>query len=233
MAAKDTQASVAKEFARAATASVNVALPATVQSYDKDTQKVSVKIVQSFRRKDATKKGQADEIVAYRTPIIAGVPVAWWGAGDFSFTCPLAVGDTGLLVFVDRSMDEWLATGAEETEPADTRRHDLTDAVFIPGLRSFAAAIAANGLSDDAAVLKADKLIVHCDDIKLGSSAASDAVALKSLVESELASIRSEVALHTHPVPGVTVGAGSTTSSPPVGFGTSVGNTGASKVTAE
>lgn len=49
---------------------------------------------------------------------------------------PVAVGDTGLLIFSDRSLDVWLATGGI-VDPGDDRRHALSDAVFVPGLRPF------------------------------------------------------------------------------------------------
>lgn len=225
-APKDTPHSVAAEVARSATASVNVALPATIVSYDATTQRAVVKIVQSFRRKDHAKRGTAEEIVAYRPPTIPGVPVAWWGGGGFSFTCPLAPGDSGLLVFVDRSMDEWLASGADEVEPADTRRHDLTDAVFFPGLRSFAAAVAAEGVSSTAATLKGAEVVVVSPDIKLGSAAASDFVALASLVLTELDALRAELLLHTH-----ATGIGPT--GPAIGIGATSNAVAATKVKAE
>jgi hypothetical protein len=49
---------------------------------------------------------------------------------------PVSVGDTGLLVFADGSLDVWLARGGV-VDPLDDRHHALSDAVFIPGLRPF------------------------------------------------------------------------------------------------
>jgi len=49
---------------------------------------------------------------------------------------PVAVGDTGLLVFCDGSLDVWLSKGGL-VDPLDDRHHALSDAVFIPGLRPF------------------------------------------------------------------------------------------------
>jgi hypothetical protein len=49
---------------------------------------------------------------------------------------PVAVGDTGLLVFADDSLDVWLSKGGL-VDPLDDRHHALSDAIFIPGLRPF------------------------------------------------------------------------------------------------
>lgn len=48
----------------------------------------------------------------------------------------VSVGDTGLLVFCDDSLDVWLSKGGL-VDPLDDRHHALSDAVFVPGLRPF------------------------------------------------------------------------------------------------
>jgi hypothetical protein len=53
---------------------------------------------------------------------------------------PISVGDPGLLVFADGSLDVWLSHGGL-VDPLNDRHHALSDAVFIPGLRSFNNAI--------------------------------------------------------------------------------------------
>lgn len=175
----DTTSNV-REAARAAVAGVNVALPATVVAYDEATQLATVKLVPCFRRRDPSQGGA---VVCYDPPDLPGVPVAFPGAGDWSITWPLAAGDAGLVVFADRSLSEWKATGADRTEPQDPRRHDLTDAVFVPGLRSPADAL-------PAAAVDASALVIRGATIKLGSSAAADAVALASKVDTQLQAIK-------------------------------------------
>lgn len=180
---KPTATGNVSEAARGAVAGVNVALPATIVSYDDSEQRAVVKIVPCRRRK--TSSGGEE---CYRPDPVAGVPVLFPGAGDISLTWPLAQGDAGLLVFCDRSIDEWKSTSAAETEPQDPRRHDLTDAVFIPGLRSFASPIPSAGVDGTAAVLRAA-------EIKLGSSSATKAVALDPDVQSAMSTL--ETALIT------------------------------------
>jgi hypothetical protein len=67
-------------------------------------------------------------------PVLPGVPVSMPCGADFAVQFPLAVGDCGLLVFADRSIDTWLAGSGDLADPKDARLHDITDAIFIPGL---------------------------------------------------------------------------------------------------
>ncbi|TQE99505.1 MAG: phage baseplate protein [Spiribacter salinus] len=108
---------------------LRVALPAQVESYDPGTQRASVKPL--------INRNYADGAVA-EMPVIAGVPVVWPRGSGASLTMPLNRGDGVLLVFSDRSMDEWLGSGGAAT-PSDRRKHDLSDAIAVPGLYSFAA----------------------------------------------------------------------------------------------
>lgn len=67
-------------------------------------------------------------------PIIPNVLVSMPMGQDYSVKLPLAVGDTGLAIFTDRSLDNWAASQGGVVDPQDGRTHDLMDAVFIPGL---------------------------------------------------------------------------------------------------
>jgi hypothetical protein len=66
-------------------------------------------------------------------PSIPDVPIMFprWRGG--SITWPVQAGDQCLLVFADRSLDEWEdAGGSRVTTPDDPRTHDITDAIAIP-----------------------------------------------------------------------------------------------------
>lgn len=192
---KPSPADLLSRASAAAVAGVNVQLPATIVSYDADEQRATIQLVPSFRR---TVRGS---VTLYRPPPIPNVPVAFMGGGggDYSDTWPLQAGDMGLAMFCDRSIDEWLSTGASGTEPQSDRRHDITDAVFLPAARPFADPVPAAGLDASARVIRAPLL-------KLGSSAASDFVALASLVQQEIQALWTALQTHTHG--GVTTGAG-------------------------
>lgn len=117
---------------------LRVSLPARVESYDHTTQRASVKPV--LRR--SYRDGEVDDM-----PVIPDVPVVFPRSGGASLTMPVQRGDGVLLVFEDRSIDKWLAEGGDVT-PDDPRKHDLSDAVAVPGLYSFADASPAENNED-------------------------------------------------------------------------------------
>lgn len=53
---------------------------------------------------------------------------------NWSIKYPIAVGDIGNLFFCDRSLDVWSAGNGGIVDPQDSRTHDITDAIFVPGL---------------------------------------------------------------------------------------------------
>lgn len=52
---------------------------------------------------------------------------------DYFVKLPVAVGDTGVGLFCERSLDVWGVAGGL-VDPLDGRIHDLSDPVFLPGL---------------------------------------------------------------------------------------------------
>lgn len=54
----------------------------------------------------------------------------------YGMTLPVAVGDTGIALFCERSLDVWSVAGGI-VDPLDNRHHSLSDAVFVPGLYPF------------------------------------------------------------------------------------------------
>ena len=134
-------------------------LPATVVDYDATKQTATIQIqIQSTRVSPDT--GTTEFLTP---PPIPGVPVAWAASTGFSLTGPLAAGDQGILLVMDRSMDEWHRNGQGPTAPADLRRNDLTDGIFLPCLTTPARALNADAVDPSAVVLGAV-------EIKLGSS---------------------------------------------------------------
>ena len=166
---------------------INVALPATVLAYDPARQTVTVKPSVSAR----VQEPNTGALVPVPIPAISNVPVAFPSAAGFSITWPLTIGDPVTLVFCDRSTDEWKSTGLPENVPLDVRRHDFTDAVAIPGGRPFPQALTADSYTPTGLVIKGL-------DIRLGSSAAVDFVALASLVLAELTAIKATFDAHVH-----------------------------------
>lgn len=68
-------------------------------------------------------------------PIINDVPICYPQTNDAIISFPLEKGDNVLLVFSQRSLDNWKqAASAKTVDPEDTRRNHISDAVAIPGI---------------------------------------------------------------------------------------------------
>ena len=129
------QTSLAQTFATLQTnlrRSMWTALPGRVQTFDPSKQSADIEplVHDTWEGEDGT--SQTGPL-----PVIPSVPVCFPGSGGWRVTFPVAKGDTGLLVFCARSIDRWLSEGGS-VDPQDDRTHDLSDAVFVPGLNDLA-----------------------------------------------------------------------------------------------
>jgi hypothetical protein len=159
-------------------AEVRVALPCSVERWDPSTNTVDVK-----PQVQETHETEDGSLVSRALPVLPSVPVIFPGAGGMRITFPIQAGDTGLAIFSDRSIDAWCSAGGD-TAPVDQRRHHLSDAVFIPGLRP-----SSKAWSSDPAVLT------------LGSdTGAADFVATAQRVLTELNKLKTAFDAHTHTV---------------------------------
>lgn len=68
---------------------------------------------------------------------ILSVPVVMPGGQNTLMSFPLAIGDTVLLVFSMRSMDNFKIGNGQPTIPNDARKFEAEDAIAIPGLFTF------------------------------------------------------------------------------------------------
>lgn len=126
--------SVVRKHTDSRLADLHVALPARIESFDPSTQLARVKPL--LRETVETEEG--DEAVE-ALPVISNVPVQFPGGGGYVLTFPVAIGDPCLLVFADRALDRWIESGGD-VDPVDLRRHNLSDAVAILGVRHRSAA---------------------------------------------------------------------------------------------
>lgn len=133
-----SQTSLAQTFATLQTSlrrSMWTALPGRVQSFDATKQSADIEPLVHD-----TWEGEDGSSQTGPLPVIPSVPVSFPGSGGWRVTFPVAKGDTGLLIFCSRSIDRWLSEGGS-VDPRDERTHDLSDAVFVPGLTDFASPI--------------------------------------------------------------------------------------------
>lgn len=124
-----TLAEVIRGALDARVASLRVSMPGEIVSFDAATQTAHVRPALS----DVVAV-EGGATAARPLQVIPHVPVQFPGGGGFSLTFPVRAGDPCLLVFSDRSIDEWFARGGQVT-PEAARQHHLTDAVAILGVR--------------------------------------------------------------------------------------------------
>ena len=117
---------------------VRTAVPAEVLKYDLKKQCVDVQPLI---------KKVYDDGEALETAKVFNVPVAFPRAGEAYLALPIKKGDKVLLIVADRSLDKWKSTGGN-VDPEDKRKHDLSDAVAIPGCYPFKEAAQINNAND-------------------------------------------------------------------------------------
>lgn len=108
-------------------ADMQICMPAKILEYDYTTQKAKVQPA-------LNQKYNNGEVINF--PVICNVPVMQPSSGGASITFPVKKNDNVLLVFSQRSLEEWLSNG-EQVTPDDPRQNDLTDAIALLGLNPF------------------------------------------------------------------------------------------------
>lgn len=100
----------------------------TIQSIDYATMTASIQIVFQKQMRDGSYQ---------KIPVLTDCPVFTPQGGGFSLQFPIAVGDTALVLFADRNIDNWFVSGGV-MPPANGRLHALSDAIAIVGLNAAA-----------------------------------------------------------------------------------------------
>jgi hypothetical protein len=129
----------------------------------------------------------AGELTGESIPVLRKVPIVFYSGGGFSFTMPVAAGDSCWLSFADFAMDEWKGQG-QESAPIDLRSHHLADAVAIFALRPFSKPLQVD--ADAASFGKDGGLRVKVKDSTIELGGATDAVALASKVDAQLGALK-------------------------------------------
>lgn len=86
-------------------------------------------------------------------PLLVNVPVYFAGGGGFTVTFPVSAGDECLILFNDRQLENWIASGAGQP-PSLSHLHDLSDGICLVGLRSNPRAL--TNVSATAAQIRSD-----------------------------------------------------------------------------
>lgn len=105
----------------AALKELHTSLPGEVVSFDPAEQTADIQI--------AIKRKQSGELV--NIPVLRDVPVRFQRVSGYTITLPVKPGDNVLVIFSERSIDTWLASGGIQ-DPADKRKHSFSDAFAFP-----------------------------------------------------------------------------------------------------
>lgn len=98
-----------------------------IENFDKDKQTATVRI--------AVLKVFPEKTVPY--PLLTDCPVYFPAGGSAYMTFPVKKGDTCLVLFNDRDLDNWFATG-NVVAPNSPRLHSLSDGLVLVGFRNLA-----------------------------------------------------------------------------------------------
>jgi len=105
---------------------LHTAMPAIVESFDPIKKEISA--VPAIKRKLSS--GEVNDL-----PLIENIPICYPQSSSALISFPLKKGDSVMLIFSERSLDLWKSKGGK-VNPNDVRKHDLSDAVAIPGVFS-------------------------------------------------------------------------------------------------
>jgi hypothetical protein len=127
---KDDLARAIVEYVKDAVAGVPVAIPAVVEAYYPARQSADIRLLLSRKLRD----GSYDDP---RQWVLPEIPVQQFAAGDDCYLyLPVSKGTTGTLLTMDCDLWAWVLGDSDTTRKAFTdRRHDLSDSVFMPGIR--------------------------------------------------------------------------------------------------
>jgi len=103
--------------------SLNTCMPGTIKSYN-PTKNLAT-ITPAFKR-------EYTDGTIVPIPDLSDVPIIFPRANAAAITFPLKKGDGVILIFAQRSLEQWKSFGGQ-VDPLVSRMHDLSDAVAIPG----------------------------------------------------------------------------------------------------
>lgn len=141
-------------FARKLKIELNCVKVGTIQAIDYTTMTATIQILFQQQMRDGTYKN---------VPLLSDCPVFTLQGGGFSLEFPIAVGDTALVLFADRNLDNWFTSGGV-MPPADGRMHALSDAIALVGLNPGAKPLTPTPTSNEA------RLVDRAGTTKVGLS---------------------------------------------------------------
>lgn len=102
--------------------SIDCAIPGIVESYDKSTNRATIKPAIT---------GVASQGQKVSKPAYVNIPVMRIGSNKTFISIPISKGDTGWLIACDRNISIF-KQNLQESAPNDLRKHKFEDGFFIP-----------------------------------------------------------------------------------------------------
>lgn len=124
--------------------SLNCCQVGTVTQFDDTGGSATIQIAMKrvvYNQPQALNAGlpQTPNVISY--PVLVKCPAFALMGGGASIAMPIAPGDTCLVIFNDRDMSDWFATGSATSQPPTARVHSLSDGFALVGIRSLANAL--------------------------------------------------------------------------------------------
>lgn len=109
---------------------LRVSAPGIIKEFDpvSQTAKVQIAIREHVQQENL-------QLVWTEIPVLLDVPVVFPRGGGYVLTFPIKESDECLVVFSDMCIDAWFSLSGVQNQ-IEKRRHDLSDAIAIPGLWS-------------------------------------------------------------------------------------------------
>jgi len=122
-----TDAELYDAFIEAAQSDLHTCCPCTVTAVDGRTVTVTPGINRYV-------PDGAGNLISEPLPQLKDVPIGDQMANGMLISLPVAAGDTGMLIFSERPLGAWRATG-QQGDPGDVGMHTLDGAIFVPMLQ--------------------------------------------------------------------------------------------------
>lgn len=191
--------------------SINCHHIGTIQAFDATTQTASATINYSKTYFKFDNLTNSNVPVQINYPLLLMCPVIFLSGGPASLTFPIAQGDECLILFNDRSLDNWYQSGSGS--PVNSPRlHSISDGIILVGLKSFlnrqmnydtARAVLRNNTS--AVGVNGSKVLITNTYVGTASPSTTLNTLLQTLI-TDLQTLITQVAAIT--VTGVTTGSG-------------------------
>ncbi len=182
-----------------ALAEVHTCMPAeVVRVHAGEHQRQFVDVQPSLQRRAPNEDG---EVVDETLPVVPMVPVGYMQGGGFFISVPLAPGDFVLLVFAERSLDQWLQTARKGSQraiaPGDVGTHTLEGAVALPCGPAPRSALLQGVHATDLVIGHVSGngriQITPTGEIRAGNATGHDFVALAAKVDAEIGKLKDDI----------------------------------------